>query len=111
MQVVYRLCQLWFSLGQEEAVVNKALGEALAEVPSHKWVPLVYQAASRLGAAKEAKGEARAQAQAFQVGWGVGGWAGRDSYWRTPAAHCCVAACYSSAALLCRPAVPNPNLA
>jgi hypothetical protein len=57
--VVYRLCQLWFSLWQEPPV-NGALAEALAEVPSHKFVPLVYQIASRLGAGTGA-------AAAFQV--------------------------------------------
>ncbi len=59
MSVVYRLCQLWFGLWQERAV-NSALAEALAEVPSHKFVPLAYQIASRLGAGTGA-------AAAFQV--------------------------------------------
>lgn len=46
-QVVYRLCGLWFKLSSD-ASVNGALGDVFSSVPSAKFVPLVYQMASRL---------------------------------------------------------------
>jgi hypothetical protein len=47
MQVVYRLCGLWFKLSADPNV-NGALGDVFASTPSAKFVPLVYQMASRL---------------------------------------------------------------
>ncbi|WIA41124.1 hypothetical protein OEZ86_004751 [Tetradesmus obliquus] len=47
LQVVYRLCGLWFKLSSD-ASVNGALGDVFSSVPSAKFVPLVYQMASRL---------------------------------------------------------------
>jgi hypothetical protein len=47
VQVVYRLCGLWFKLAGDPNV-NGALGDVFANTPSAKFVPLVYQMASRL---------------------------------------------------------------
>ncbi|KAK9806879.1 hypothetical protein WJX72_005975 [[Myrmecia] bisecta] len=49
--VVFRLCQLWFALGTN-AEVNKALALSFQQIPSYKFLPLVYQIASRMSAAK-----------------------------------------------------------
>lgn len=46
LQVIFRLCQLWFEHQRDERI-NGALDEAFLQVPSHKFVPLVYQIASR----------------------------------------------------------------
>ena len=48
-QVVFRLIQLWLGLAGE-AEVNALLGKVLADIPSHKFLPLVYQLASRMSA-------------------------------------------------------------
>ncbi|KAF6252289.1 hypothetical protein COO60DRAFT_542235 [Scenedesmus sp. NREL 46B-D3] len=47
LQVVYRLCGLWFKLSSDPSV-NGALGDVFASTPSARFVPLVYQMASRL---------------------------------------------------------------
>jgi hypothetical protein len=47
MRVVFRLISLWFNLAQNEAVSHE-LQAAAREVPSHKFLPLVYQIASRM---------------------------------------------------------------
>lgn len=47
MRVVFRLISLWFNLAQNEAVSHE-LHAATREVPSHKFLPLVYQIASRM---------------------------------------------------------------
>jgi ataxia telangiectasia mutated family protein len=47
VQVVFRLCQLFFSLGSDPEVV-KHMGVISQEVPSYKFLPLAYQLASRL---------------------------------------------------------------
>jgi hypothetical protein len=46
-QVVYRLCGLWFKLSSDSNV-NGALGDVFDSTPTAKFVPLVYQMASRL---------------------------------------------------------------
>lgn len=50
LEVVFRLVQLWLSLGADGDVV-KQLRSAFKRVPSHKFLPLMYQMASRLSAA------------------------------------------------------------
>lgn len=47
LPVIFRLCQLWFSLGAEKEVARQ-MAAAAGEVPSWKFLPLVYQLASRL---------------------------------------------------------------
>ena len=58
LAAAFRVCQIWFSHSQEEGV-NAALAAMAAQVPSHKFLCLVYQIASRLGA----------PGSRFQVGW------------------------------------------
>lgn len=47
LHVIFRLCQLWFSLGADPKVAEQ-MAKAAGEVPSWKFMPLVYQLASRL---------------------------------------------------------------
>jgi ataxia telangiectasia mutated family protein len=47
LQVVYRLCSLWFT-NSGELAVNQAMQQVFLQVPRAKFVPLVYQIASRL---------------------------------------------------------------
>ena len=51
LQVVFRLFQLWFTLGTHQ-VVNSQVAATFTEVPSYKLLSLVYQIASRMSAAK-----------------------------------------------------------
>lgn len=51
LQVVFRLFQLWFTLGANRKV-NEQLAESFRDIPSHKLLSLVYQIASRMSAAK-----------------------------------------------------------
>ncbi len=51
LQVVFRLFQLWFTLGTDRSV-NARLAQSFREIPSHKLLSLVYQIASRMSAAK-----------------------------------------------------------
>ena len=51
LQVVFRLFQLWFTLGHHK-LVNTQLAATFTEVPSYKLLCLVYQIASRMTAAK-----------------------------------------------------------
>lgn len=51
LQVVFRLFQLWFTLGSDKGV-NEQLAVSFREVPSYKLLSLVYQIASRMSAAK-----------------------------------------------------------
>lgn len=51
LQVVFRLFQLWFTLGADRDV-NAQMAEAFRDTPSYKMLSLVYQGASRLSAAK-----------------------------------------------------------
>ena len=52
LAVVFRLCQLWFQRSTE-AGVNSQLAAAVQQTPSHKFLPLAYQIASRLGGSKD----------------------------------------------------------
>ncbi|KAL6847730.1 hypothetical protein ACP4OV_021858 [Aristida adscensionis] len=60
LQVVFRLVSLWFSLFSREQVV-KAMIKTTKEVQSFKFIPLVYQIASRLGSSKDAQGSTNFQ--------------------------------------------------
>lgn len=51
LEVVFRLVQLWLKLGADGDVVAQ-LAAAFAQSPSHKFLPLMYQMASRLSAAR-----------------------------------------------------------
>nr|CAD1842809.1 unnamed protein product [Ananas comosus var. bracteatus] len=55
LRVVFRLVSLWFSLFSREHVV-KAMIRTIKEVQSYKFIPLVYQIASRLGSSKDVLG-------------------------------------------------------
>ncbi|XP_070053596.1 serine/threonine-protein kinase ATM isoform X3 [Nicotiana tomentosiformis] len=57
---VFRLISLWFGLSLRPIVVDSMLG-TISEVQSYKFIPLVYQIASRMGSTKESQG-----AQNFQ---------------------------------------------
>ncbi|KAL6997151.1 non-specific serine,threonine protein kinase [Sarracenia purpurea var. burkii] len=48
VRVVFRLVSLWFSLSSRQIVVNGMLN-TIEEVQSYKFIPLVYQIASRMG--------------------------------------------------------------
>ncbi len=47
LQVIFRLCQLFFSLGSDPGVVGH-MASISREVASYKFLPLAYQLASRL---------------------------------------------------------------
>ncbi len=49
---MYRLTQLWLQPADGEDI-SAAFAAAVAAVPSYKWLPLVYQMASRLGGGSE----------------------------------------------------------
>ncbi|GAB4845683.1 hypothetical protein Ancab_039086 [Ancistrocladus abbreviatus] len=61
VRVVFRLISLWFSLSSRQNVINMMLS-TIEEVQSYKFIPLVYQIASRLGNSKEVQGP-----QSFQL--------------------------------------------
>ena len=50
LQVVFRLCQLWFKHGAQ-GTVNALLQTVLEQTPSYKFLCLSYQMASRLSSA------------------------------------------------------------
>ncbi|XP_068483746.1 serine/threonine-protein kinase ATM isoform X2 [Phaseolus vulgaris] len=52
---VFRIVTLWFSLSSKKDVVNSMLS-TIDEVQSFKFIPLVYQIASRMGNAKDGHG-------------------------------------------------------
>ncbi|WVZ71912.1 hypothetical protein U9M48_020441, partial [Paspalum notatum var. saurae] len=60
LQVVFRLVSLWFSLFSRDQVV-KAMVKTTKEVQTYKFIPLVYQIASRLGSSKDAQGSTNFQ--------------------------------------------------
>ncbi|KAI8470131.1 MAG: kinase-like domain-containing protein [Monoraphidium minutum] len=64
LAAVYRLCQLWLALS-EDAGVNRAVKAVVEGVPSAKFVPLVYQIASRMSA-RAASGLQGDSQKAFQ---------------------------------------------
>lgn len=51
MRAVFRLISLWFSLAADEET-SKQLALAVRETPSHKFLPLVYQIASRMSSSQ-----------------------------------------------------------
>ncbi|KAF6155450.1 hypothetical protein GIB67_019976 [Kingdonia uniflora] len=53
--VVFRLVSLWFTLSSRQNVINGMLS-AVKEVQSYKFIPLVYQIASRMGSSKDGQG-------------------------------------------------------
>ncbi|XP_042498310.1 serine/threonine-protein kinase ATM isoform X2 [Macadamia integrifolia] len=55
VRVVFRLVSLWFDLSSRPNVVNGMLS-TVKEVQSYKFVPLVYQIASRMGGSKDGQG-------------------------------------------------------
>ncbi|KAK9684733.1 hypothetical protein RND81_10G228300 [Saponaria officinalis] len=55
VRVVFRLVSLWFELSSRQNVIN-AMANTIKEVPSFKFIPLVYQIASRMGTSKEIQG-------------------------------------------------------
>ncbi|GJU96059.1 serine/threonine-protein kinase ATM isoform X1 [Tanacetum coccineum] len=55
VRVVFRLVSLWFSLCTRQIVVNGMIS-TIKEVQSYKFIPLVYQIASRLGSSKDSQG-------------------------------------------------------
>ncbi|XP_078174265.1 serine/Threonine-kinase ATM-like protein isoform X2 [Carex rostrata] len=55
LRVVFRLVSLWFNLSSCKHVVE-SMHKTVKEVQSYKFVPLVYQIASRLGSLKDAQG-------------------------------------------------------
>ncbi|XP_043704321.1 serine/threonine-protein kinase ATM isoform X2 [Telopea speciosissima] len=55
VRVVFRLVSLWFNLSSRSNVVNGMLS-TVKEVQSYKFVPLVYQIASRMGGSKDGQG-------------------------------------------------------
>ncbi|CAA7402290.1 unnamed protein product [Spirodela intermedia] len=61
MRVVFRLISLWFNFPSRPNVVKSML-RAVNEIQSHKFIPLVYQIASRMGSSKEGKGPVTFQA-------------------------------------------------
>ncbi|XP_077244126.1 serine/Threonine-kinase ATM-like protein isoform X2 [Tasmannia lanceolata] len=60
LRVVFRLVSLWFSLCSRQNVINGMLS-AVKEVQSYKFVPLVYQIASRMGSSKDGQGSVNFQ--------------------------------------------------
>ncbi|XP_074316262.1 serine/threonine-protein kinase ATM [Silene latifolia] len=55
VRVVFRLVSLWFELSSMQNVIT-AMANTVKEVPSYKFIPLVYQIASRMGTSKEVQG-------------------------------------------------------
>ncbi|BBN18785.1 serine-protein kinase ATM [Marchantia polymorpha subsp. ruderalis] len=61
LRVVFRLVSLWFNLSSFEHVVEAML-DTVEKVQTYKFLPLVYQIASRLGSSKESQGATGFQA-------------------------------------------------
>ncbi|KAK6920707.1 Phosphatidylinositol 3-/4-kinase, catalytic domain [Dillenia turbinata] len=55
VRVVFRLISLWFNLSSRPNVIDSMLG-TINEVQSYKFIPLVYQIASRMGGSKDNQG-------------------------------------------------------
>ncbi|CAN1347706.1 Serine/threonine-protein kinase ATM [Linum perenne] len=55
VRVVFRLISLWFSMSSRENVVSN-MQQVIHEVQSYKFIPLVYQIASRMGSSKDNMG-------------------------------------------------------
>ncbi|CAN8254904.1 unnamed protein product [Cochlearia groenlandica] len=55
VRVVFRQVSMWFNLASEKNVIANMLS-TISEVQSYKFVPLVYQIASRLGSSRDESG-------------------------------------------------------
>ncbi|EOA23378.1 hypothetical protein CARUB_v10016554mg [Capsella rubella] len=55
VRVVFRQVSMWFNLASQQNVIDNMLS-TINEVQSYKFVPLVYQIASRLGSSKDESG-------------------------------------------------------
>ncbi|GAV63786.1 PI3_PI4_kinase domain-containing protein/FAT domain-containing protein/FATC domain-containing protein, partial [Cephalotus follicularis] len=55
VRVVFRLVSLWFSLSSRQQVIKNMLN-TIDEVQTYKFIPLMYQIASRLGSSKDGLG-------------------------------------------------------
>ncbi|OMO81453.1 hypothetical protein CCACVL1_12414, partial [Corchorus capsularis] len=55
VRVVFRLLSLWFSLSSRQDVIDNMI-KTIDEVQTYKFVPLVYQIASRMGSVKDGSG-------------------------------------------------------
>jgi len=55
VRVVFRQVSMWFSLASQKNVIDNMLS-TIKEVQSYKFIPLVYQIASRLGSSKDESG-------------------------------------------------------
>ncbi|CAH2064912.1 unnamed protein product [Thlaspi arvense] len=55
VRVVFRLVSMWFNLASQKNVIASMLS-TINEVQSYKFVPLVYQIASRLGSSRDESG-------------------------------------------------------
>ncbi|XP_064968170.1 serine/threonine-protein kinase ATM-like isoform X2 [Musa acuminata AAA Group] len=60
LKVVFRLVSLWFNFYSRQNVVEEMIS-TLKEVQSYKFIPLVYQIASRLGSSKDGQGSTNFQ--------------------------------------------------
>uniref|UniRef100_A0A0D3BGD4 Serine/threonine-protein kinase ATM n=1 Tax=Brassica oleracea var. oleracea TaxID=109376 RepID=A0A0D3BGD4_BRAOL len=55
VRVVFRQVSMWFNLASQKDVIDNMLS-TISEVQSYKFVPLVYQIASRLGSSRDESG-------------------------------------------------------
>ncbi|XP_019058626.1 PREDICTED: serine/threonine-protein kinase ATM isoform X2 [Tarenaya hassleriana] len=55
VRVVFRLVSMWFNLSSHKSIIDNMLS-TIDEVQSYKFVPLVYQIASRLGISRDESG-------------------------------------------------------
>ncbi|KAJ0106492.1 hypothetical protein Patl1_18037 [Pistacia atlantica] len=67
VRVVFRLVSLWFSLSSRQNVITSML-HTIDEVQSYKFIPLVYQIASRMGSSKDGPGPQNFQLLALANG-------------------------------------------
>ncbi|XP_062116268.1 serine/threonine-protein kinase ATM isoform X5 [Humulus lupulus] len=55
VKVIFRLVSLWFTLSDRQDIINSMLSTS-NEVQSYKFIPLVYQIASRMGSSRDSSG-------------------------------------------------------
>ncbi|GLJ18554.1 hypothetical protein SUGI_0330040 [Cryptomeria japonica] len=55
MRVVFRLVSLWFNFSSNQKVIHSMVN-TIKKVQSYKFLPLVYQIASRMGSSKDSQG-------------------------------------------------------
>ncbi|KAM6570000.1 hypothetical protein CsatB_017985 [Cannabis sativa] len=55
VKVIFRLVSLWFTLSDRQDIIDNMLSTS-NEVQSYKFIPLVYQIASRMGSSKDSSG-------------------------------------------------------